>query len=86
MGRHLRHRTAEGGAANAKSVFIALSRAQSIRKTCCTAPEAELTVRQARAIASMATSTPGMSAPKRTIDRAGFVSGKNSAYASFISL
>ena len=41
---------------------------------------------QARAIASTATSTPGMSAPKRTIARAGFVLGKNSAYASFISL
>ena len=41
---------------------------------------------QASAIASMATSTPGMSAPKRTIARAGFGPGKNSAYASFISL
>jgi hypothetical protein len=34
---------------------------------------------QASAIASMATSTPGMSAPKRTIARAGFGPGKNSA-------
>ena len=42
--------------------------------------------RHASAIASMATNTPGISAPKRTIDRAGFSSGKNSPYASFISL
>ena len=41
---------------------------------------------QASATASMATSTPGMSAPNRTIARAGFAPGKNSAYASFISL
>jgi len=41
---------------------------------------------QASAIASMATGTPAMSAPKRTIARAGFGPGKNSAYASFISL
>ena len=34
---------------------------------------------QASAIASIATSTPGMSAPKRAIARAGFASGKNSA-------
>jgi hypothetical protein len=41
---------------------------------------------EARAIASMATSTPGMSAPNLTIVRAGFAPGKNSTYASFISL
>jgi len=40
---------------------------------------------QASAMASMATSTPGMSAPKRTIARAGFGPGKNSMYTSFIS-
>ena len=41
---------------------------------------------QASAVASIATSTPGMSAPKRAIARAGFAPRKNSAYASFISL
>jgi hypothetical protein len=42
-------------------------------------PEFNIQGPYASAIASTATSTPGISAPKRTIDRAGFAPGKNSA-------